>query len=189
MQNKVKGSLFPSEREVELYRKRFVEGANLMGRLGLLHQVDQTKNIGTDSYYNYLEAVEVSYYLIENPKIKLLQKFGWNPDDKDHKPIICYLTFKDSKNNDISPSEGAILEVSVRKDPHTKEYMSRKFNIVGVNVDFDMNMFICNLVPYRERLKPYKSLPTPEDPLNENKWFDRKINFPESVKEALNEDS
>ena len=48
---KTRGSLYPSEREIEYYRRNFVEGANQRGRAGLLYQVDdeQTKNIGTDS--------------------------------------------------------------------------------------------------------------------------------------------
>ena len=181
--NKVKGSLYPSERETELYRTYFVEGANLQGRVGLLHQVDTTKNINTDSSYTYLQAVEVSYYLVDRPKLKQLQRFGWNPEDKEHMPIICYLTFKDIKGNDILPSEGAVLEVSSRVQPHLKEYASKKFDIVGVQVDFEMNMFICNLVPHRERLKPAQPLPTPGDPINEIRWFTEKVNYPENPEE------
>ena len=37
---KVRGKLYPSAREIELYRRRFVEGATLQGRSGLLYQVD-----------------------------------------------------------------------------------------------------------------------------------------------------
>ena len=181
---KTRGSLYPSEREIEYYRKNFVEGANQRGRTGLLYQVDdeQTKNIGTDSYYIHKKPVEVSYYLIENPRQKHLQKIGWNPEDKNHKPIICYLTYQDSDGNDIEPTEGAILEVSARANPHFNKYKTNKFDIVGVQVDFEMNMFICNLVPHREITKPINPTPTSQDPINENKWFDRKINYPEEFR-------
>ena len=181
---KTKGKLYPSEREIELYRKRFVEGAQLLGRSGYLHQVDneRTKFIGTDTEYIHLPEVPVSYYLIERPKLKQLQMFGWNPEDKNHKPIICYLTYQDSDGNDIEPTEGAVLEVSARANPHFNKYKTNKFDIVGVQVDFEMNMFICNLVPHREIIKPVNPTPTSQDPINENKWFDRKINYPEEFR-------
>ena len=178
---KVRGKLHPSEREIEYYRRNFVEGASLHGRSGLLHQVDdeQTKNIGTDSYYYYKKAVPVSYYLIENPRQKHLQKIGWNPEDKQSKPIICYLTFKDDEGHDIYPSEGAILEISARENPHLMKYTTNKFDILAAKVDFEMNMFICNLVPHRELAKPYTENNTSQDPINENKWFKRDIIYPE----------
>ena len=181
---KTKGKLYPSEREIELYRKRFVEGAQMLGRSGYLSQVDfsNTKILGTDTIYNYLPKVPVSYYLIERPKLKHLHAFGWNPEDKQHKPILCYLTFKDANDNDINPSEGAILEISARQTPHDNIYKTNKFDIVGVQVDFEMNMFICNLVPHREIQKPVKPVPTSQDPINENKWLNRKVNYPEEFR-------
>lgn len=181
---KTKGKLYPSEREIELYRKRFVEGAQMLGRSGYLSQVDfsNTKILGTDIECVYLPKVPVSYYLIERPKLKHLHAFGWNPEDKQHKPILCYLTFKDSDGNDIEPTEGAILEVSARANPHFSKYKTNMFDIVGVQVDFEMNMFICNLVPHRNRQKPISSIPTSQDPINENKWFNRDINYPEELR-------
>ena len=181
---KTKGKLYPSEREIELYRKRFVEGAQLLGRSGYLSQVDfsNSKTYGTDEDFKYLPKVEVSYYLIERPKLKQLLQFGWNTEDKEHKPILCYLTFKDANNKDINPTEGAVLEVSSRQAPHNNSYKTNKFDILGVQVDFEMNMFICNLVPHRERLKPVHSSTTSQDPINENKWFNREIKYPEEYK-------
>ena len=181
---KTKGKLYPSEREIELYRKRFVEGAQMLGRSGYLSQVDfsNTKVLGTDTIYNYLPKVPVSYYLIERPKLKHLHAFGWNTEDKQHTPILCYLTFKDANDNDINPSEGAILEISARQTPHNNIYKTNKFDIVGVQVDFEMNMFICNLVPHREIQKPVNPVPTSQDPINENKWLNRKVNYPEEFR-------
>lgn len=183
---KVRGRLYPSEREIELYRERFVEGANQTGRTGLLYQVDwdNTENIGTDSYYQHLAPVEVSYYLIENPKLKQLQKLGWNVEDSSTKPMLCYLTFKDSRGNDIDPTEGAILEVSYRSTNHRMDYKPEKFDILASKVDFELNMFICNLVPHREITKPVNEAPTPQDPINENRWFNRELVFPEDKKDV-----
>lgn len=184
-ERKVRGSLYPSEREIELYRSRFVEGANQRGRTGLLYQVDwdNTENIGTDSYYQHLAPVEVSYYLIENPKLKQLQRLGWNVEDNSTKPMLCYLTFKDSRGDDIDPTEGAILEVSYRATNHKMKYKSEKFDILASKVDFELNMFICNLVPHREKTKPVNEAPRPQDPVNENKWFNRELVFPEDKKD------
>lgn len=183
---KVRGRLYPSEREIELYRERFVEGANQTGRTGLLYQVDwdNTENVGTDSYYQHLAPVEVSYYLIENPKLKQLQKLGWNVEDSSTKPMLCYLTFKDSRGNDIDPTEGAILEVSYRSTNHRMDYKPEKFDILASKVDFELNMFICNLVPHREITKPVNEAPTPQDPINENRWFNRELVFPEDKKDV-----
>ena len=180
-EKKTRGRLYPSEREIELYRERFVEGANLSGRTGLLYQVDEenSENVGTDSYYIHKKPVEVSYYLIENPRLKHLQKIGWNPEDKQSKPVLCYLTFKDNEGHDIYPSEGAILEVSARQEPHKMKYISNKFDIVATKVDFEMNMFLCNLVHNREHEKPVSPNPTSQDPINENKWFKRDIIYPD----------
>lgn len=182
---RVRGSLYPSEREIELYRTRFIEGANQLGRIGLLYQVDwdNTHNVGTDSYYNHFAPVEVSYYLVENPQPKLLQKIGWNVEDNSTKPMLCYLTFKDARGDDIDPSEGAILEISYRNTNHKMKYKSEKFDILASKVDFDLNMFICNLVPHRDLTKPVNEVSTPQDPINENKWFNRELVFPEDKRD------
>ena len=176
MANRKRGKLYPSFKEIEMYRKNFVEGANLQGRSGLLYQVNNSTQINTDEYYTWKSPVEVSYYLIDNPKKSMLLKLGWNVEDKDNKPIVCYLTFKDSNNNPINPSEGAILEISARLDPHNGlSYQTEKFDIVKVSTDYDLALFICNLAPHREQLNPINPGPTEIDMTNENRFFDRKL--------------
>ena len=176
MAKKVRGSLYPSFREIELYRKNFVEGANLQGRSGLLYEVHEIEQVNTDEYYIWKSPVNVSYYLINNPKKSTLLKYGWYTEDKDNQPLVCYLTFKDEKNNDINPSEGAILEVSSRLDPHNEHSIqTEQFDIVKVSTDYDLAMFICNLAPHRKHTKPVNPVPTAEDPTNENKYFNRKL--------------
>lgn len=173
---KPRGSLYPSFREIELYRKNFVEGANLQGRSGYLYQVDTENQVNTDEYYTWKSPVTVSYYLVENPRKSILQRYGWNVEDKETQPILCYLTFKDSDDQPINPSEGAILEVSARLDPHNGDsYQTEKFDIVKVATDYDLAMFICNLAPHRKQLTPVNPVPTKSDPTNENRWFDRKL--------------
>lgn len=152
-----------------------MEGANLQGRSGLLYEVDTELQVNTDEYYTWKAPVNVSYYLIENPKKNLLLKYGWNVEASDSKPILCYLTFKDENNNNINPSEGAILEISTRVNPHTKEELVKKFDIVKVNTDYDLAMFICNLAPHRTQLKPINPVPTNTDMNNENRFLDRKL--------------
>ena len=71
---KVRGSLYPSFREIEMYRKNFVEGANLQGRTGNLYEVDTENQVNTDEYYTWKSPVIVSYYLVENPKKSILLK-------------------------------------------------------------------------------------------------------------------
>ena len=68
MATKTRGKLYLSQRELDLYRKNFVEGANLEGRLGNLYQVETQDQINTDEYYTWKSAVLVSYYLVQNPK-------------------------------------------------------------------------------------------------------------------------
>lgn len=173
---KIRGKLYPSAREIELYRRRFVEGASLQGRSGLLYQVDTENQVNTDEYYNYKSPVEVSYYLVENPKKSVLQRYGWYTEDKSNQPILCYLTFNDDNNRPIYPSEGAILEVSSRLDPHNEHSIqTEQFDIVKVSTDYDLAMFICNLAPHRKHTKPVNPVPTAEDPTNENKYFNRKL--------------
>lgn len=172
---KVRGKLYPSDREIELYRKRFVEAAGLQGRIGLLHQVD-TKNTETkfnDSKYYYLKPVNVSYFLVNNPKLKLIQKYGWSKETKGYDPLICYLTFKDINGNNIEPTEGSILEISAREKAHESSYLSQKYDIVDMHIDFDMNMFVCNLVTHRDILEAAHTVNTKSDPVNENKWLTR----------------
>lgn len=174
---KTRGKLYPSDREIEYYRKRFVEGAQLEGRTGLLHQVKSFKQVNTDTYYTYESPVQVSYYLTQNPKKSILLKLGWYSENSDNVPILCYLNFYDDSGNPINPSEGAIVEISSRRLPHQSlsDVQTIKFSIVNVSTDFDMNMFICNLVPYRNKEKPAQPLPTSADPTNENRWFDIKL--------------
>ena len=59
------------------------------------------------------------------------------------------------------------------------EYVANKFDIVSSTMDFEMNMFICNLAPHRELAKPHSDSNTSQDPINENKWFKRDIIYPE----------
>ena len=185
---KVRGSLYPSFREIELYRKNFVEGANLQGRSGLLYQVDSENQVNTDEYYNWKTPVEVSYYLVENPKKSILLKYGWYTEDKDNQPILCYLTFKDAEDKPINPSEGAILEISTRLDPHDENsFETLKFDIVKVATDYDLAMFICNLAPHRKHLTPVNPVPTSNDPINENKWFNRKLIGEEDLIDDIDE--
>lgn len=172
---KVKGKLFMSEREIEYFRGSFVEGAQMMGRSGKLYQVKSQKQVNTDTYYEYEEPVDVSYYLVENPKKGLLQRYGWYRENPDYKPVLCSLPFKDNKGNDIEPTEGAIVEVSGRAKPHSAEYETRKFDVVNIYTDYDMNVFMCNLTPHRDIAEPVQPEPIPTDPLNENRWFDRKL--------------
>lgn len=173
--DKSTGKLMPSFREIELYRKRFEEGANLQGRNGLLYQVQDTKSINTDNTYTYKTPVTVSYYLIENPKKSVLLKLGWYTEDSDSKPIVCYLTYLDSEGKPIYPSEGAILEISTRLNPHTQEYQTVQFDIVKVQTDYELAMFICNLAPHRTQLKPVNPVQIPLDIINENRFLNRKL--------------
>ena len=173
---KTRGKLYLSNREIELYRRNFVEGANLQGRSGLLYQVDTEHQVNTDEYYNWKSPVDISYYLVENPKKSVLQKYGWYVEDKSNQPLLCYLTFNDVKNNPIYPSEGAILEISARLDPHNEHSIqTQKFDIVKVSTDYDLAKFICNLAPHRKHIKPINPVPTSEDPTNENRYFNRKL--------------
>lgn len=181
---KPRGRLYPSFREIELYRKNFVEGANLQGRSGYLYQVNSESQVNTDEYYTWKTPVVVSYYLIENPKKSILQKYGWYVEDKDNQPILCYLTFKDADSNPINPSEGAILEVSTRLDPHNGDsYQTQKFDIVKVTTDYDLAMFICNLAPHRKHALPINPVATPKDMSNENRFFNRKLIGVEDLKD------
>ena len=173
--DKSTGKLMPSFREIELYRKRFEEGANLQGRSGLLYQIDESKQLNTDEIYQYKTPVTVSYYLVENPRKAQLLKLGWFNEAEDNKPILCYLTYLDSEGKPINPSEGAILEISARFNPHQKDYQTLKFDIVRVSTDYELSMFICNLAPHREQLKPVNPTQTPEDMINENRFLNRKL--------------
>lgn len=174
--NHKRGKLYPSFREIEFYRKNFVEGANLQGRSGFLYQVDSVRIINTDEYYEWKSPIKVSYYLIENPKKSVLLKYGWYTEDKENQPIIAYLTFKDEDNKPINPSEGSILEISARLDPHNENsYQTQKFDIVKVVTDYDLALFICNLTPHREKHIPINPVPTSNDPTNENRFFNRKL--------------
>lgn len=184
---KPRGKLYPSFREIEMYRKNFVEGANLQGRTGYLYQVDTEAQKITDEYYTWKTPVEISYYLVENPKKSILLKYGWYVEDQETQPILCYLTFKDVDNKPISPSEGAIVEISTRFNPHDgNSFITQKFDIVKVSTDYDLAMFICNLAPHRDKVTPVNPVPTPNDPANENRWFNRKLIGEEDIIDVHN---
>lgn len=174
------GTLFPNELELDIYRSNFTEAAKMLGRNGLYYPVSKVTVINTDTYYEYGTPTNISYFLIENPKVSLLNRFGWNVEYPDKKPIICYLSFLDSEYKEIEPSEGCVIELSTRKNPHgafSKD--TRKFQVVEATTDFEMNMFICKLAPYREKLKPINPIPTPEDPNHEDVFFNRETIYSE----------
>lgn len=188
-EKKSRGKLYPSFREIELYRNQFVEGANLQGRSGFLYEVDTESQVNTDEYYNHKTPVTVSYYLVENPKKNVLLRYGWYTEGAESKPTLCYLTFKDANDNPINPSEGAILEISARLDPHNGEsFQTEKFDVVDVKTDLDLAMFICNLAPHRAQLTPINPVPTYTDITNENRFLGRKLIGEDDLKEHVEED-
>lgn len=176
MARKPRGILNMTEKELKYFRENFNESAELHGKIGKLYQVDTETQINTDEYYNHKTPVDVAYTLNENPSRAQLLKLGWYTEDSSSKPILCTLTFLDYDGNPIYPSEGAILEVSVRSDPHNlSQFETRKFDIVQVYTDYDLCLFTCNLVSHREVLKPQNPVPTPENMYNENRYFKRKM--------------
>ena len=77
--------------------------------------------------------------------------------------------------------------MTARKNPHGGFNTDiRKFQVVEATTDFEMNMFICKLAPYRENQKPINPVPTPEDPNHEDVFFNRKTIYSED-KNASNE--
>lgn len=169
-----KGFLFPTFSEIDYYRENFLEGAEALGRTGNIYIPIDTKIDLTDWEYDYDTPIPISYYLIDNPQQKLLQKYGWYTEDKSKLPIVCYLTYLSKEHNSISLQEGSILEISIRESHDSEMYKSRKFLIAAPQVDFEMHMFVCQLVPYEERHKPKEPVPTPTDPVNDNRYFNRK---------------
>ena len=176
MARKPRGILNMTEKELKYFRENFNESAELHGKIGKLYQVDTETQVNTDEYYNHKAPVDVAYTLNENPSRAQLLKLGWYTEDSSSKPILCTLTFLDYDGNPIYPSEGAILEVSVRSDPHNlSQFETRKFDIVQVYTDYDLCLFTCNLVPHRDVLRPQNPVPTPENMYNENRYFKRKM--------------
>lgn len=174
------GSLFPSVDELDVYRSNFTEAAERLGRNGLYYPVINEEVVHTDVYYEYGTPTNISYFLIENPKVSLLNRLGWNVERNDRIPIICYLTFLDSEYKEIEPSEGCVIELTTRRNPHGGfNTNTRKFQVVDSTTDFEMNMFVCNLAPYRENIKPINPIPTPEDPNHEDVYFNRKTIYSE----------
>lgn len=174
------GSLFPNTEELDIYRSNFNEASARLGRNGLFYPVKKETVINTDVFYEYGTPTNISYFLIENPKVALLNRFGWNTEYPNKRPIICYLTFLDSQDKEIVPSEGCVIELSTRKNPHGEfSKDTRKFQVVEAQTDFEMNMLVCNLAPYREQQKPINPIPTPEDPNHEDVFFNRKTIYSE----------
>lgn len=169
------GSLFPSEAELDIYRSNFTEASERLGRNGLYYPVKKETVINTDVFYEYGTPTNISYFLVENPNKSMLNRFGWNVEYPDKKPILCYLSFLDSEYKEIEPSEGCVIELSTRKNPHGEFSVdTRKFQVVEATTDYEMNMFVCKLAPYREQQKPINPIPTPEDPNHEDVFFNRK---------------
>lgn len=178
------GTLFPSTSELDIYRSNFAEASERLGRNGLYYPVVDEDVVNTDVYYKYGTPTNISYFLIENPRKSLLNRFGWNVEYGDSKPIICYLTFLDSEYKEIEPSEGCVIELSTRKNPHGGFNLdTRKFQVVEAMTDFEMNMFVCRLAPYREQHKPINPIPSPEDPNHEDVYFNRKTIYSEHKNE------
>ena len=187
MQKSSLGVLFPNEQELDIYRANFTEAAERLGRNGLYYPVIKEEVVNTDVYYEYGTPTNISYFLVENPKVSLLNRFGWNVEQKGNVPIICYLSFLDSEYKEIAPSEGCVIELTARKNPHGGfNTDTRKFQIVEATTDYEMNMFVCNLAPYRENIKPYNPLPTPEDPNLEDAFFNRKTIYSETKTNSEN---
>jgi hypothetical protein len=98
------------------------------------------------------------------------------------------MTFNDEDNKPINPSEGAILEISTRLDPHKdNSYITQKFDIVKVSTDYDLAMFICNLAPHRKHLNPINPVATSNDINNENRFFNRKLLSVEDINHDFDE--
>lgn len=177
------GSLFPNIGELDMYRNNFVEASNMLGRQGKFYPVVKEEVINTDVYYNLGTPTDITYMLVERPKVSLLNKFGWNPERRDNLPILCYLSFLDMHGKPINPTEGCVIEIGVRAQAHGDlAYNVRKFKVVDAITDFEMNMFLCNLAPYREQTKPARVIPSPQDPTLEDMYFVRETIYSEDNK-------
>lgn len=176
------GTLFPNNNELDIYRSNFTEAAERLGRNGLYYPVIKEEVVNTDVYYEWGTPTNISYFLVENPKMSLLNRFGWNVESAERKPILCYLTFLDSEYKEIEPSEGCIIELTTRANPHGGfNTNTRKFQVVDSASDYEMNMFVCKLAPYREVQKPKTQYQTPEDTTNDDMYFKRKTIYNSGV--------
>lgn len=179
-----RGSLLPTEKALEYFRKNFVASAKLQGRLGRLYQVHDFKVTGTDKEFTYDDPVDVAYHVDPTPSRKLLTKYGWFTEDTESLPIILFLTYFDINNKPVMIQEGARVELSAKASIIPNDITTRLFQVTELRTDFELNQCVCKIVPVREKqTENVKVLADKKDPNLENVYLDRKIYYDNCIEE------
>lgn len=149
------GLLSMSEREYKSYIKEITEATKLIGQKAMLYQLSsEVKDIYRDPTLTFIDKVEIGIIFEENPK-PILKKYKWLTED-DELPYVCYIVAKDLKYNDLDIREHMVIDIE-------NEYGykdNKKFTISNIRGNsIDPLMYICKLVPYREKIDLKPSTP------------------------------
>lgn len=170
------GSLLPSQKELQYYRKQFIEGAKLQGYIGKLYRVKESIQNKLDTEYVYHKPIEVPYFLQAKPKISTLSKYGWFVEDREDMPMIAFLTYLDDKYRNITLQEGDLLELSKLQSVVSNTREKHLFQCIDPQVDTELLIFVTKLVPYRDNEVPInKSKLKGKDDSQQDTWFDRSM--------------
>lgn len=151
-----------------MLRKAFLESSKVLGRTCKL-VIPTSREIplySTAEKYIYTNAPELPYFIhiVSEPKKKMLEAFGWNPESGDEKPLIAdcpmyrYPAKTDSATArlrvggaDVVPvklSEGCLIKIETYDDTSVTPII-QTFEIEKVIAGDDSVRYLINLVPHR----------------------------------------
>lgn len=168
------GSLLPSNKELQYYRKQFIEAAQLQGYIGKLYRVKESIQNKLDTQYIYHRPIKVPYFLQDKPEISTLSKYGWFVEDRNQMPMIAFLTYLDDKYRNITLQEGDLLELSKLQAVNSNVREKHLFQCIDPQVDTELLIFVTKLVPYRCNDIPInKEKLVGKTESQQDVWFDR----------------
>lgn len=137
-----------SQVEYDYYVDQMREAMALIGQKAYLYQVDtEIKDLYRDPDITYKDAVEIGLVFEDNPK-PTLKKMNWLTEDEEL-PYVAHIVAVGANKEPIEIAENMKIVIPSVYGLKT----NRVFVVSRVNGNhIDPVMWICKLVPYREKV-------------------------------------
>lgn len=144
------GSFDPSEKEIGLLSKMFLEAAAQKGTRVTISLVDKDNTDRTnqnDPNYSYFEDEDIDIILEERPDIKTLKSLNWFNEEDELLPILAYFSIKDVDDEYMEILKGTKVNLPYKV---VNSEMGEKYIIEDIKFS-NHYVWVGKLVPDRDR--------------------------------------
>jgi len=143
------GKLDPTDKEISLLSKMFLEAARHKGTEVTIQLVDKENSDRTfqnDPNYAYFQEHDIDLILDERPDVKVLKSLNWYNEEDELLPILGYISLKDINDEHVEVLKGTKVKLPFKL---VGNEMERDYQIEEVKFS-SYYVWVCKLVPDRE---------------------------------------